>query len=115
VLPHIKAGSLKAIALAHERRMSALSDVPTFAEAGMPDFESATWFGTFAPAGLPEELRARIYRDVSAIVAEPATTQRLVEMGAEVNNLSPQEFDEFIRKETARWAEAVRISGARVD
>lgn len=115
VLPHIKAGSLKAIALAHERRMRALSDVPTFAEAGMPDFESATWFGTFAPAGLPEELRARIYRDVSAIVAEPATTQRLVEMGAEVNNLSPEEFDEFIRKETARWAEAVRISGARVD
>jgi tripartite-type tricarboxylate transporter receptor subunit TctC len=115
VLPYIKTGELKAIALAHPRRMGALPDVPTFAEAGMPEFESATWFGTFAPAGLPGELRSRIHRDIAAIVAEPAMTQRLVDMGAEVNNLSPQDFDEFIRKETARWAEAVRISGASID
>lgn len=115
VLPYIKTGKLKAIALAHNKRMSALPDVPTFAEAGMPDFEFATWFGLFAPAGLPQELRARIYRDTAAIVAVPAMTQKLVEMGAEVNNYSPEQFDTFIRAETARWAEAVKLSGARID
>lgn len=115
VLPHIKSGKLNAIALAHGKRMSALADVPTFAEAGMASFEAATWFGVFAPAGLPSDLRDRIYKDISLIVATPAMTQKLVEMGGEVNNYSPVQFDAFIQKETARWAEAVRISGARVD
>jgi tripartite-type tricarboxylate transporter receptor subunit TctC len=115
VLPHIRSGDLKALALAHARRMSALPDTPTFAEAGFPDFEAATWFGTFAPAGLPEEIREGIAREISAIVADPAMTQRLVGMGAEVNNYTPREFDAFIRRETARWAEAVRISGARIN
>ena len=115
VLPHIKSGDLRGIALAHPRRVEAVSSIPTFAEAGMADFEAATWFGTFAPAGMPASLRERIYADISAIVAEPGMTQRLVEMGAEVNNLAPAEFEKFIQKETARWAEAVRLSGAHVD
>jgi tripartite-type tricarboxylate transporter receptor subunit TctC len=115
VLPQIRDGGLKALALAHARRASALPDTPTFAEAGFPDFEAATWFGTFAPAGLPEPLRERIARDISAIVADPAMTQRLVEMGAEVNNYPPREFDAFIQRETARWAEAVRLSGAQIN
>lgn len=115
VLPYIKSGRLNAIALAHTRRMSAIPNVPTFAEAGMPDFMAATWFGIFAPAGLPGTLREKIYKDISTIVAAPAMTQKLVEMGGEVNNASPVQFDDFIRSEAARWAEAVRISGARVD
>lgn len=115
VLPHIRDGGLTALALAHARRMGALPDTPTFAEAGMPDFEAATWFGTFAPAGLPEEIREGIAREIAAIVADPAMTRRLVEMGAEVNNLGPRDFDAFIARETARWAEAVRLSGARIN
>lgn len=115
VVSHVKAGKLKAIGLAHARRSSALPEVPTFAELGIADFEAATWFGLFAPAGLATELRERLYRDVSAIVATPAFTQRLVDMGAEVNNLAPAAFEAFIRKETANWAEAVKLSGASVD
>lgn len=115
VLSHIQSGDLRGIALAHPRRVQAASSIPTFAEAGMADFEAATWFGTFAPAGLPAALRERIYADISAIVAEPAMTQRLFEMGAEVNNLPPGQFDGFIQKETLRWAEAVKLSGASVD
>ncbi|WP_375460104.1 tripartite tricarboxylate transporter substrate binding protein [uncultured Enterovirga sp.] len=115
VLQHIQSGDLRGIALAHPRRVTAAPNIPTFAEAGMADFEFATWFGTFAPANLPAALRTAIYRDISAIVAEPAMTQRLVEMGADVSNLAPAEFDAFIKGETARWAEAVRISGARID
>ena len=115
VLPHIQSGDLRGIALAHPRRVAAVKDIPTFAEAGMAGFEAATWFGTFAPAKLPEDLRARIARDIQAIVAEPAMTQRLVDMGADVTNLAPAAFDTFIKAETARWAEAVRIAGVRID
>lgn len=115
VAPHIKAGKIRAIALAHDKRMSLLSDIPTFAEQGMPGFISATWFGTFAPAGLPFELRDRIYRDIAAIVEMPDVKQTLVDMGAEINNLGPQEFSKLINVENARWAEAVKVSGARVD
>lgn len=115
VAPHIKAGKIRAIALAHDKRMSSLPDIPTFAEQGMPGFISATWFGTFAPAGLPVELRDRIYRDIAAIVAMPDVKQTLVDMGAEINNLDPQGFSKLINAENARWAEAVKVSGARVD
>ncbi|MFH5926962.1 Bug family tripartite tricarboxylate transporter substrate binding protein [Roseomonas xinghualingensis] len=115
VLPYIKSGEMNAIALAHPRRMGAIQNVPTFAEAGMADFEAATWFGTFAPARLPEELRTKIARDISAIVAEPDFTRRLVEMGADVTNYGPERFDQFIAAETARWAEAVRVSGATIN
>jgi tripartite-type tricarboxylate transporter receptor subunit TctC len=115
VLPHIQSGDLRGIALAHPKRVAAVKDIPTFAEAGMAGFEAATWFGTFAPARLPDDLRGRIARDIQAIVADPAMTQRLVDMGADVTNLGPAEFDGFIKAETARWAEAVRIAGVSID
>jgi tripartite-type tricarboxylate transporter receptor subunit TctC len=81
----------------------------------MADFEAATWFGTFGPAGLSNELREKIARSISAIVADPAFTQRLVEMGGDVTNYPPARFDQFIAAETARWAEAVRVSGATIN
>ncbi len=114
-LPHIKSGKVKALALAHHQRIAAISNVPTFAEAGFPGFTAATWFGLLAPAALPAELQQRLYRDISRIVAEPAFSAKLVDMGGEVDNSTPQRFRELIGAETTRWAEAVRLSGAQVD
>ncbi len=114
-LPQIKAGKLRAIALAHGRRFASLPDVPTFAEAGVADFKAATWFGLLAPASLPAELQARIHRDVSRIVGDPAFTAKLVDMGADVDNSTPQAFQALIQAESRRWAEAVRLSGAQLD
>ncbi|MVW72786.1 tripartite tricarboxylate transporter substrate binding protein [Bordetella sp. 15P40C-2] len=114
-LPHIKSGKLNAIALAHPRRVEAISNVPTMAEAGMPGFEAATWFGLFGPASLPNDMRQKIYQDVSRIVAQPDVTKMLQDMGGDVNNSSPEEFQKFINAEAARWGEAVKLSGARVD
>ena len=114
-LPHIKAGKLHAIALAHSRRVEAIGDVPTMAEAGMPGFEAATWFGLFGPASMPADLRQKIYHDVSRIVAQPDVIKLLQDMGGDVNNSSPEDFQRFIDAEAARWAEAVKISGARID
>jgi tripartite-type tricarboxylate transporter receptor subunit TctC len=112
---NIQAGKLKPIALAHSKRVDAIANVPTFAEAGMPGFEAATWFGLFAPASISDELRQKIYQDVSEIVGTPEMTEKLVSMGGDVNNSSPEEFQAFINKEAANWAEAVKISGASVD
>jgi tripartite-type tricarboxylate transporter receptor subunit TctC len=114
-MPHIKAGKLKAIALAHGKRVEGIANVPTFQEAGMPGFVSATWFGLFGPGTLPPELTNRIYRDVAQIVAVPEFTAKLKDMGGEVDNSTPQAFQAHIQAEMKRWAEAVRASGAQVD
>jgi tripartite-type tricarboxylate transporter receptor subunit TctC len=114
-LTHIKAGKLKAIALAHAKRVDAIADVPTFAQAGMSGFTAATWFGMLAPASMPANLQNKIYQDVAKIVAHPEFTARLIEMGGDVDNTTPQAFQAFIQSESKRWAEAVRLSGAQVD
>jgi tripartite-type tricarboxylate transporter receptor subunit TctC len=114
-LAQIKAGKLKAIALAHPKRVDAIADVPTFAQAGMPGFTAATWFGMLAPASMPMNLQNKIYQDVARIVANPEFTARLIDMGGDVDNTSPQAFQAFIQSESKRWAEAVRLSGAQVD
>lgn len=114
-LPHIQSGKLNAIALAHPRRVEAIAQVPTMAEAGMKNFEAATWFGLFAPASMPDALREKIYQDVARVVATPEMTKRLQEMGGDVNNSSPQQFQAFINDEAKRWAEGVKLSGAQID
>lgn len=114
-LPHIKAGKLKAVALAHSKRVDAIPSVPTFTEAGMPGFVSATWFGLFGPGTMSPELTNRIYQDVAKIVAMPEFTAKLKDMGGDVDNSTPQAFQAHIQAEMKRWAEAVRLSGAQVD
>lgn len=114
-LPYINSGKLRAIALASDKRAQAIADVPTMSEAGMPGFTAATWFGLFGPATMPAALVEKIYQDVSTVVAQPATTKRLLEMGGVINNSSPKAFKAVIDAEVANWSEAVRLSGARVD
>jgi len=114
-LPYIKSGKLRGIALAHPTRVDALPGVPTMTEAGMPGFNAATWFGLFGPATMPQELRQKIYQTVHLLVAEPGMQQRLLEMGGEINNSTPAEFQKVIDVEVKNWAEAVKLSGASVD
>jgi tripartite-type tricarboxylate transporter receptor subunit TctC len=114
-LPHIKAGKVRAIAMAHSKRVDALPDVPTFAQAGVPNFEAATWFGLLGPASLPANLKNKIYQDVAKAVAAPDLSARLVEMGGDVSNTTPEKFQTFMQAEAKNWAEAVKLSGAQVD
>ncbi len=115
VLPQIRSGKLKPLALANRQRLAVLPDVPTFREAGTAEFEAATWFGLLAPARLPAPLRQRIHGDVARIVATPQMKQKLEELGGEVNNSTPEQFDRFMRAEQGKWAKAVALSGARID
>ena len=114
-LPYINSGKLRAIALASDKRAQGIADVPTMTEAGMPGFTAATWFGLFGSASMSAALVEKIYQDVSKVVAEPATTKRLLEMGGVINNSTPQQFKAIIDAEVKNWSEAVRLSGARVD
>jgi tripartite-type tricarboxylate transporter receptor subunit TctC len=114
-LPYINSGKLKPIALAHAQRVAAIPNVPTMNEAGIPDFTAATWFGIYGPGTMNNALRQKISADIQRIVAEPAMTQRLKDMGGEVNNSSPEAFQKVIASEVKNWSEAVRLSGARID
>ncbi|MEI2416369.1 tripartite tricarboxylate transporter substrate binding protein [Orrella sp. JC864] len=112
VLPMIDSGKLRALAVAHDRRIQALSDVPTFAEAGMPDFEAATWFGLLAPASVDDAVVEKVYRDVSALVDTPQMRKRIEDMGGDVMNSGPADFEAFMREESEKWGNAVQASGA---
>lgn len=114
-LPHIQSGMLNAVALAHPNRVAVISDVPTFEEAGMPDFHAATWFGVFAPATISDTLAQSISADIQKAVATDDLTAALLEMGADVDNSTPEQFQAFIDAEAKKWAEAVDISGAQVN
>ncbi|MET0335245.1 MAG: tripartite tricarboxylate transporter substrate binding protein [Rhizobacter sp.] len=118
VLPHIASGKLHAVALANSKRVERVPELRTFSEtgvAGVVGFEAATWFGVLAPATLPPSLRMQISDQIIKLVGEPAMRQRLVDLGGEVVNNTPAEFDTFMQAETRKWREAVRVSGATVD
>ncbi|WP_454673278.1 tripartite tricarboxylate transporter substrate binding protein [Achromobacter pestifer] len=110
-LPLIESGKLRALAVANGKRVQALRDVPTFAEAGMPGFEAATWFGLLAPASMKPEQAQRIYQDVSKIVATSAMQARIEGLGGEVVNSTPQAFAAFMTQEQEKWGQAVKASG----
>ncbi len=111
VLPMIESGKLRALAVANDKRVSALAEVPTFTEAGMPGFQAATWFGLLAPAATDPARIAQIHDDVAGIVDTPEMRKRLESLGGEVMNSTPQAFGEFMQEETRRWGEAVKASG----
>lgn len=110
-LPLIESGKLRALAVANGTRVQALRNVPTFAEAGMPGFEAATWFGLLAPAAMPPAQAQRIYEDVSRIVATPEMQKRIEGLGGEVVNSTPQAFAAFMSQEEEKWGRAVKASG----
>ncbi len=113
--PSIAAGTLRALAVSGAQRAPALRDVPTIAESGLPGFDVRVWQGLLAPAGTPEAIVALLAREVSAALAMPALQERLSLLGVEAIGGTPAEFAAFIAADLARWGEAVRVSGARVD
>jgi tripartite-type tricarboxylate transporter receptor subunit TctC len=115
-LPQIKAGKLKALAVTSAQRSAALPDLPTIAEAGpVKGFDASSWFGLFAPAGTPAEIVNRIQQETAKSMQTPAMKDRLLSQGAIPGGQAPAEFVKFIAAETAKWAQVVKVSGAKVD
>jgi tripartite-type tricarboxylate transporter receptor subunit TctC len=117
-LPHIKAGKLKALAVTSAVRSSVVPELPTMAEAGgaqLKGFEASSWFGLLAPAGTPADIINRVQQEVAKSLASPAVKDRLVAQGAIPSGNSPADFARHIDAETKKWAQVVKVSGAKVD
>ena len=115
VLPQVKGKAINAIAVAGARRASALPDVPTVAESGVPGFEASAWFGLVAPARTPAPILAKLEEDVAAILKMPDVLKRFDELGAEPGSIAGTNFAKFLTDETTKWTKIVRASGAKVD
>jgi tripartite-type tricarboxylate transporter receptor subunit TctC len=115
VLPQIQAGKLRPLAIAARSRRASLPDVPTFAEAGMPQVDARSWFGLFAPAGTPAPVVARLSAALAKAVADGAVRSRLEELGADPIGDTHEAFQKFVAQDVPRWGELVKRSGARID
>ena len=113
--PHIRAGKLRALAVVAPRRSSALPDVPTAAEAGLPGFEVTTWYGVLAPAGTPRAIIERLNTELARIMLAPELQPRLADMATDPRAGTPEEFGAYLREETAKWGKVIRDAGIRVE
>lgn len=113
VLPHIKAGRLRALATAGRNRSHVLPDIPTFAEVGYPDFEATVWWGVVAPAGTPKEVVSKLNEKIVQAMETPELQDRFKGMGAEIVASSPEEFNEFLETEVEKWAKVIKTAGIR--
>src|SRR5258706_8496485 len=111
VVPQIRGGKVRAVALASKERNPAVPDVPTLIEQGLADFEVGTWARFIGPKGGPADVVKRINDAVAEVVNDPATRKRLVDEGAEVKLMSPQEFGTCMRAENGRWGKGIRDAG----
>lgn len=113
VIPHIKSGRLRALAVSSPQRVAALPDVPTVAESGYLGFEADQWYGIVAPAGTPAERVLRLNAEINKALALPDVAAQLALEGATPMPGTPQAFGELIAREIPRWAEVVRLGNVK--
>ena len=114
-LPQVRAGKLRALAVTGARRSPAVPDLPTMAEAGLPEFVVESWYGLMAPAGTPEPVIRRIRDETLKVLARPDLVEAFAKQGADVVTSTPAEFSTMVASEKDRWAEVIRRSGAKID
>jgi tripartite-type tricarboxylate transporter receptor subunit TctC len=112
VLPHVKEGKLKALAVNSAKRSPLLPDLPTMAEAGLPGFEVTSWNGLVVPTGTPKEIVQRLNKETVKILQMPDVKEKLSSLGADPVGSTEEEFGAFIREEIKKWAKV--ISDAKV-
>jgi tripartite-type tricarboxylate transporter receptor subunit TctC len=115
VLPHVKAGKMRPLAVTAQRRSELAPEVPSVAELGLPQLESLAWIGLLAPAGVSKEVVDRISRETVRGMRAPEVRNLLGKQGFDVVASSPQEFQRWIRTESDKWARVIRLSGATPD
>lgn len=115
VIQLVRSGKLRALAVTSLKRSAAVPELPTLAESGFPGFDSSSWFGLVGPAGLPREIANKIAGEVARALRQPEMREKFIQQGADPVGSTPEEFGEYMRAETAKWAKLVKASGAKVD
>jgi len=111
----VKSGKLRALAVSSAQRSASLPDVPTFAEAGVPDFVVNSWVGLLAPAGLPAAIAARLNAELNAVLADPAARERLRTLGIEPTPGTAEQFRDEMRRDLTRYGQVVKAAGILVE
>jgi len=114
-LPHIRSGKVRALAVASGKRTITAPEIATIAESGIPGYDAVGWFGLFAPAGTPREIVNKLNAEVQRIMQLPEVRDRALAAGAEPAAGTPEEFAAYIRTEIPKWAEVVKVSGAKAN
>jgi tripartite-type tricarboxylate transporter receptor subunit TctC len=115
LLPHIKAGKLRALGVASMKRSPVLPQVPTLDDAGLRGLDASSWHGVFAPARTPRDIVARLNAEILKALKAPEVAERFAALGVEAVGNTPEEFAEFLRQEILRWAKVVKQSGAKLE
>jgi len=112
---HIRGGRIRALAVAAPKRSPAFPDVPTAAEAGVPNYEVSTWYALWVPKNTPKEISDKLYAEVNKALNTPELKQIWLNNGSETPSYTPDQFAQFQRAEIKRWAQVVQQSGAKMD
>lgn len=115
VLPHLRAGRLKALAVTTEQRVQAVRELPTVAEAGFPSITAFNWYAVVGPAGMPQSIVAKLNHDFNQVLTDPEVKAKLADQGLESWPMSSQEVRSYMQSEVARWEKVVRTSGTKLD
>ena len=113
--PHVKAGRVRGLGVSSPKRAAQFPDLPTISEAGVPGYETNSWGGVIAPAKLPPEILGRLNSEVRKALAAPAVVERYKQLDTEPDGGTPEQFMALVRRETPKWAEVIKRSGAKID
>jgi tripartite-type tricarboxylate transporter receptor subunit TctC len=115
LIPHIRSGKMRAIAVTSLKRVDDLPQVPTIAESGYKGFEAVTWFGILGPANLPKDVVTKLNADINKALKDPELKKKMDAQGADVLGGTPDQFAKLIRDDIAHWGTIVKESGAKID
>ena len=114
-LPPMKTGKIRALAVSGAKRSPAVPDLPTVAEAGLPDFQVDPWFGLVAPKGTPREIVTKLNLEFNKYFKDPKVKEQLATLGIEAEGMTPEQFGQYIRAEISRWDKVVKESGVKLN
>lgn len=115
VLPHVKDGKLKPIAISTRDRFPPMPELPTVAEAGVKGYDASSWQAVVMPAGTPREIVARVYKELASMLKAPETRERFLAQGALASGIPPEEFAAFVKREAEKWAKVAKAAKVTVD
>jgi tripartite-type tricarboxylate transporter receptor subunit TctC len=113
--PNVRAGKLKGFGTSGRARSSVLPDVPTVAEAGVPGYEATIWLGVMTPAGTPKPIIDRLNAEITKVTGRAEVREAWGKQGATALSMSPEQFDQYLREDIAKWAKVIAQAGIKLD